>query len=498
MNTMSSHRFEQISRFIHFVDNSKQKRRGQRGWNPLQKIKPFIDKMMSRFRLGYIIGQFLTVDESMIRYKGKQIKFVQYMPAKPIKHGIKVFCLCCAETGYMYGCWVYCGKENDRASPTEIIERLLAQDSDLLGRSNGRVLYTDNYYTSEELIRHMYAIYGMFVVGTMKLTKKLSRTSGDFAFHRLSGPARRSVGRGWVRWAQKKVTDGAGHLMYILQNTTWMDRQQVGVMHNWKVGPAGDCRTLRYDRERRERVPVTSHPIIPDYIRYMRGVDRCDQGMSAWDMTQKCGRWYLSIFYYKVNAALYNMRANVQHIVTEARSLLDIDLEQGYPNADPWHHYLTDNDGWFKWMCDLGLRLIEMGIKMDWHDITDDSKRPKWLRQLPFKPCECGVCFFCMNNLTGKYGQPEKEAPPSSTHGTKRGHPVEVASNEHAEFRERVSLYSVDCGVCVQQGRIRKPKGVERTSEHIVTSALGCPHSDCRRRSVCPEHWQEFQHHWDF
>jgi len=419
MNTMSTHRFDQIRRFIHFVDNSTLKQKGQRGWNPLQKIKPFFDKMLKRFRLGYIIGQFMTVDESMIRYKGKQIKFVQYMPAKPIKHGIKMFCLCCAETGYMYGCWVYCGKDNDNASPTEIVERLLKQDSDFIGQSNGRVLYTDNYYTSEELVSHMFKMYGMFIVGTIKLTKKLSRTSSDFALHKLSGPARRSIGRGWVRWAQKKVRDGAGRVHYILQNTTWMDRQQVGVMHNWKVGPSGDCRTLRYDSKKRERVPFTSRPIIPDYIRYLRGVDRCDQGMSAWDVTQKCGRWYLCIFYYKINAALYNMRANVKCIVEDARDQLDIVLERFW-NKDPWQTYLDATDGWFKWTCDLGFRLIEVGLEMDWRGNYDDpSKRPKWCRQLPFKACQCGNRFFCKHHLTGKYGPLRNDGQSCSTHSKK-------------------------------------------------------------------------------
>ena len=64
----------------------------------------------------------------MIKFKGKQIRFIQYMPAKPIKHGIKVFVLACAETGYCYGFWIYCGKENDNCTPVEIVQRLFDQD----------------------------------------------------------------------------------------------------------------------------------------------------------------------------------------------------------------------------------------------------------------------------------------------------------------------------------------------------------------------------------
>ena len=128
-NAMTKKRFEQVKRFLHFVNNRTLLPKGHPRWNPLQKIKPVIDGMLERFRFCYTIGQYMSIDESMIKYKGKQIRFIQYMPAKPIKHGIKVFVLACAETGYCYGFWVYCGKENDDCSPVEIVARLFEQDS---------------------------------------------------------------------------------------------------------------------------------------------------------------------------------------------------------------------------------------------------------------------------------------------------------------------------------------------------------------------------------
>jgi hypothetical protein len=188
----------------------------------------------------------------MIKYKGKQIRFIQYMPAKPIKHGIKVFALCCAESGYVYGCWVYCGKENDSCTNVEKIERLLEQESDFIINSAGlQVLYTDNYCRSESLMEMMYSNYKSFVVGTMSMTKKKSRTNSDFAFHQLSGPARKKVNRGWMRWAQKKIVDNAGRMKYAVQCITWMDCKQIGVLHNWMVGPPGETKTFCYNQEMR-------------------------------------------------------------------------------------------------------------------------------------------------------------------------------------------------------------------------------------------------------
>ncbi len=41
----------------------------------------------------------------------------------------------------------------------------------------------------------MYSNYKLFVVGTISMTKKKSRTNSNFAFHQLSGPARKKVNR---------------------------------------------------------------------------------------------------------------------------------------------------------------------------------------------------------------------------------------------------------------------------------------------------------------
>ena len=51
----------------------------------------------------WIAGKHGTIDESIIKYMGCAISFVQYMPAKPIKHGMKVFALCCAMSTVLLG-----------------------------------------------------------------------------------------------------------------------------------------------------------------------------------------------------------------------------------------------------------------------------------------------------------------------------------------------------------------------------------------------------------
>lgn len=55
-------------------------------------------------------GMFLTVDERLAPFRGR-CSFIQYMPAKPAKYGIKVWLCCDAESRYIYNAQVYMGKD---------------------------------------------------------------------------------------------------------------------------------------------------------------------------------------------------------------------------------------------------------------------------------------------------------------------------------------------------------------------------------------------------
>ena len=68
---------------------------------------------MKAMRTCWVAGERVTIDESMIRYMGRAVAFVQYMTRKPIKHGIKVFAICCAYTAVLLGFEVYCGAMMD-------------------------------------------------------------------------------------------------------------------------------------------------------------------------------------------------------------------------------------------------------------------------------------------------------------------------------------------------------------------------------------------------
>ena len=154
-------------------------------------------------QLAWTLGKKICIDESMIKYMGRAIAWIQYMPRKPIKHGIKVFALCCGKTGVLVSFLIYTGKDTDTGqdwSSCGVVDTLLAL-AGLLHLGVGRILYTDNWYMTIDLMQHVYFCYGFLLIGTYVLTQKVSRTAADFPFHRLSNGALKLVPRGWRRHA---------------------------------------------------------------------------------------------------------------------------------------------------------------------------------------------------------------------------------------------------------------------------------------------------------
>ena len=186
-------------------------------------------------------GQYLSLDESMILYRGRAVVWIQYMPLKPIKHGIKVFCLVCAVSGVMLSFIVYTGKDNNKTDNTvvglvdQLIENAgIATNPGTLNPVHGRTIVYDNYYTSMKLTKHLYDKYKWTIIGTMVPTEKKSPADQDVPFAKLSKGAMRKLNRGWCREAciEMKSPDGA---KYYIQHTTWKDKKQVTWLNTHRV-----------------------------------------------------------------------------------------------------------------------------------------------------------------------------------------------------------------------------------------------------------------------
>jgi hypothetical protein len=194
-NSMSHDAYEFLRCNIHFANNSLQQPEGSEGYDPLFKVRYPLDVIGKGLQKIWAAGQHITIDESMIKYCGHAVMFIQYMPAKPIKYGIKVFYVCCAILKIMLAYEVYCGNKDKKTDGTavNVCDRLVKQ-AELTG-PRGHSLNTDKYYTSMKLAKHLFEKYRWTMVGTIVLTDKKTREDHDIVFLKLSNGARNWTGK---------------------------------------------------------------------------------------------------------------------------------------------------------------------------------------------------------------------------------------------------------------------------------------------------------------
>ncbi|BFZ16205.1 hypothetical protein BsWGS_19244 [Bradybaena similaris] len=92
---MAFGRFKKLEQYLHVVDNSTDD-----GSDRLHKIRPLINITNRTFLQSYKPRKDIAIDEAMVPFKGRTI-LKQYLPAKPTKWGMKVWCACESATGYL-------------------------------------------------------------------------------------------------------------------------------------------------------------------------------------------------------------------------------------------------------------------------------------------------------------------------------------------------------------------------------------------------------------
>lgn len=99
-SVMTANRFKKIVENLHCNDNETQPPKSDPNYDKLHKVKPLLEFLNENIRKVYKPSGVVTVDESMIPFKGRYV-LKQYMPKKPIKWGYKVWCLCDSYTGQL-------------------------------------------------------------------------------------------------------------------------------------------------------------------------------------------------------------------------------------------------------------------------------------------------------------------------------------------------------------------------------------------------------------
>ena len=99
-------RFFEISRYLHFVENTTLFPRTDPGYDKLGSVRPVIGILSEQFLHNYNPHRENFVDEAMIKFKGRS-RMKQYLPKK---RGFKVWVRADGVNGYVCEFEVYTGE----------------------------------------------------------------------------------------------------------------------------------------------------------------------------------------------------------------------------------------------------------------------------------------------------------------------------------------------------------------------------------------------------
>ena len=166
---ISRQRFRDISRYLHFVDNTQLVSRGQPGYDKLGKVRPVIDHCSRVFRESYDPHCECAADEAMVKCQSRT-SLKQYIPQKPIKRGIKVWVRADSHNGYFSQFEVYQGKGSNTTPELGLggsVVKTLTRP--LVGKHHH--IFMDNFFTSPALFRDLLQD-GIYACGTVRSNRR--------------------------------------------------------------------------------------------------------------------------------------------------------------------------------------------------------------------------------------------------------------------------------------------------------------------------------------
>ncbi|KAJ8399418.1 hypothetical protein AAFF_G00411300, partial [Aldrovandia affinis] len=289
---MTRDRYRAISWNVHMSDPDKDqendRKRGTPQYDKLFRLRPFMDTVQHACKTFFHPRRNISVDERMVAWKANS-GMTQYMKAKPIKWGFKLFVLCDSSTGYTVDFSVYPGKNYFQIGQGGLTYDTVMSlvNRDYLG--SGYHVYMDNFYTSPKLFRDLLAL-NIGACGTYRDNRKDCPRTESNALTKKSP-------RGSIRW----IRDGP--LVFV----KWVDTKVVPVCSTIHAAFAGDTTKRRVKQDGvwiTKDLPCPS-PII-HYNKHMGGVDLSDQLIQYYTAQHKTMKWYRKLFLHFLDIAAIN------------------------------------------------------------------------------------------------------------------------------------------------------------------------------------------------
>ncbi|XP_063078352.1 piggyBac transposable element-derived protein 4-like [Engraulis encrasicolus] len=332
---MTRDRFMAIWSNIHMSDPEKtaeeERKKGTEEYDHLHRVRPLMELIRRSCKAIYHPGQHISVNERMVATKPR-INMKPNMKAKPTKWGLKFFVLADAN-GYTVDFMLYTGENKmvpgGEGLAFDVVTRLV--DKGYLG--SGHIVYTDNFYTSPLLFRHL-SQQGFGACGTYRQGRiGVPTTPGNALTNQSS--------RGSIRWIRD------GDLLFV----KWMDTREVSLCST--VHPVYNGETVhRWQKtgDGQKRITVPRPTTVGEYSRYMGGVETSDQVIGTNSMHRKTRGWPMTIFQHLLDIAVTNsyILHETQSTNMQARPLtrqqfqeelaahlLGVTLKTGQPNPPP-------------------------------------------------------------------------------------------------------------------------------------------------------------------
>ncbi|KAF7687854.1 PiggyBac transposable element-derived protein 4 [Cucumispora dikerogammari] len=209
-----------------------------------EATKKIVSYLNNKFNELYTPNQELAIDEGMCKYQGR-FSFKTYMPAKPVKIGMKFYILADSKSGFVINFRLYTGKY---FSLKETICGLLTNH---IGKNH--TLYMDNYYNSVSLAQSLISDK-IYCCGTMRM--------------RRGEPEQYTKDKKLMKKNDFKCAQKGG-----INILLWYDKKVVCFLSTF----------LNIEEDVRDANKVYSKPnMIRDYDQNMGGVDIYDQMIKSW------------------------------------------------------------------------------------------------------------------------------------------------------------------------------------------------------------------------
>lgn len=137
----------------------------KRKTDKIAAIRVIFTMLVQNSQKSYSLGQNVTIDEKL-GFRGR-CGFLQYIPNKPNKYGIKIYALVDSQVYYLYNLEIYTGFQPEGSnrlsnSPSYVVLRLCEPIY-----QSGRNVTADNWFTSIPLIDEL-GTNNLSYVGTIK------------------------------------------------------------------------------------------------------------------------------------------------------------------------------------------------------------------------------------------------------------------------------------------------------------------------------------------